>query len=112
MRATRKERSALPTATTVEGLTALLYHLAHATSQGQLDPDLVRKLGKHLGTEIDDLKENGILHAVQLTGLAEALAKFDEVAVFSEGSLLAKAASRLREDDSAQGKYDDGAYTA
>ncbi|MDF3837169.1 hypothetical protein P3W85_30060 [Cupriavidus basilensis] len=87
------------TVTTPEGLTALLQHLVHVTSQGQLDPELVRKLGKRLIKEAEVLTQAGGLNDDQLSDLDEALARLDQMINYSGGCLLSKAASRLRETD-------------
>lgn len=47
---------ASPARSAPSGLIALLFHLCHAASQGQLDPALVRDLGKRIHTEVDACK--------------------------------------------------------
>ncbi len=53
------------TETTPEGLAALVYHLAHGASQGQLDPEFVRKLAKRVGKELEAMEAADMLAARQ-----------------------------------------------
>ncbi|SDD84481.1 hypothetical protein SAMN05216345_11818 [Cupriavidus sp. YR651] len=86
-----KMNMASPARSTPSGLIALLFHLSHAASQGQLDPVLVRDLGKRLYPEIGSFKTDGATSQVELNGLAEAMDKFEDTLLAARSHMLLSA---------------------
>lgn len=90
------------TETTPEGLAALVYHLAHGASQGQLDPEFVRKLAKRVGKELEAMEEADILSPMDKSRLQDAIKTLRRTADAEEGAMLTKALERLRAEDGGQ----------
>ncbi len=95
----KSHRGSVETETTLEGLTALIYHVTHAAAQKQLDPEFARVLGKHIEVEYNRLTSHvsaadGNLHSVE-----EAMARFQSTVLTEEGQLLSKALTRLRSSE-------------
>ncbi|SDD92008.1 hypothetical protein SAMN05216345_12161 [Cupriavidus sp. YR651] len=87
------------TETTPEGLTALIYHIAHGASQGQLDPEFVRKLGKRVNRELEAMEEADQLNEEDKRQLHDAVQVLHATTDAEEGALLTKALERLRAED-------------
>jgi hypothetical protein len=87
------------TETTPEGLAALVYHLAHGASQGQLDPEFVRKLAKRVGKELEAMEAADMLSPHDKTQLHQAINTLCHTAEAEEGAMLTKALERLRAED-------------
>jgi len=87
------------TETTPEGLAALIYHIAHGASQGQLDPEFVRKLGKRVGKELEAMEAGDMLAPHDKTQLQQAIQTLHSTTDAEEGALLTKALDRLRAED-------------
>lgn len=108
--------TASPPRSTPNGLITLLFHLSHAASQGQLDPVLVRELGKRIYTEIDACKADDAKSQVELNLLSEAMARFEETLLAARSHMLIAAIRRAgsterphREADQAPGTHEGGA---
>ena len=87
------------TETTPEGLTALIYHIAHSASQGQLDPEFVRKLGKRVDKELETMEAADRLTAQDKEQLLHAVQALHRTADVEEGARLTRALERLRDHD-------------
>ncbi len=87
------------TETTPEGLAALIYHIAHGASQGQLAPEFVRKLCKRVDKELESLEGSEKLSAPDRERLHQAVQTLHTTANAEEGALLTRALKRLRSVD-------------
>jgi len=87
------------TETTPEGLAALIYHIAHGASQGQLDPEFVRKLGKRVDKELEAMEAAEHLTAADKEQLLHAVQTLQRTADVQEGARLTRALDRLRKHD-------------
>ncbi|GAA0837130.1 MAG: hypothetical protein CL858_15610 [Cupriavidus sp.] len=87
------------TETTPEGLTALMYHIAHGAAQGQLDPEFVRKLSKRIDKELDLLDAAERISAPDKERLHHAAQMLHTTTDAEEGALLTRALERLRSGD-------------
>lgn len=94
MPGTKKTLRSRPVST-ASGLVSLLYHLVHATSQGQLDPELVRDVGRILYSEMELLQSASKPSQVDMDLLREAASRFDETVLRARSSLLIDARSRI-----------------
>ncbi|QQX89769.1 hypothetical protein JJQ59_35230 (plasmid) [Cupriavidus necator] len=106
---------ASPARSTPNGLIALLFHLSHAASQAQLDPGLVRELGKRIYTEIDACKTDDAQSQVELNLLSEAMARFEDTLLAARSHMLIAAIRRAGstesphpEGDQDPGPHEDG----
>jgi len=91
--------AAAVTETTPEGLAALIYHIAHGASQGQLDPEFVRKLGKRVDKELEAMEAAEQLTAADKEQLLQAVQTLQRTADVQEGARLTRALDRLRKRD-------------
>lgn len=98
-----KRDPAVATETTAEGLAALIYHIAHGASQGQLDPEFVRKLCKRVDKEIEAMEDTAKLAAPDRDRLHHAVQTLRATADAEEGALLTRALERLRSVDAQAG---------
>ena len=87
------------TETTPEGLAALIYHIAHSASQGQLDPEFVRKLGKRVDKELEAMEAVGKMNATDKKQLLHAVQTLHTTTDVEEGARLTRALERLRDHD-------------
>ncbi|WP_019450624.1 hypothetical protein [Cupriavidus sp. BIS7] len=87
------------TETTPEGLAALIYHIAHGASQGQLDPEFVRKLGKRVDKELEAMEATDRLTVADKEQLLHAVQTLHRTADVEEGARLTRALERLRKHD-------------
>ena len=87
------------TDTTAEGLASLIYHIAHGASQGQLDPEFVRKLSKRVDKEIEAMEDTDKLTDTDRDRLHHAVQTLHATADAEEGALLTRALERLRSGD-------------
>lgn len=87
------------TETTPEGLTALIYHIAHGASQGQLDPEFVRKLSKRVDKELEAMEQAERLTAPDKERLHHAVQALHSTVDEEEGARLTRALERLRSAD-------------
>lgn len=87
------------TETTAEGLASLIYHIAHGASQGQLDPEFVRKLCKRVDKELEAMEETDRLGEPDRDRLHHAVQTLRATADAEEGALLTRALERLRSGD-------------
>lgn len=94
-----KHHPTAATETTPDGLASLIYHIAHGASQGQLDPEFVRKLSKRVDKEFDALKEAQELSAIDAQNLDRAIETLRNTADAEEGALLTRSLERLRAED-------------
>ncbi|AZG16652.1 MULTISPECIES: hypothetical protein [Cupriavidus] len=94
-----KRHTHVVTETTADGLAALLYHIAHGASQGQLDPEFVRKLCKRVDKEIEAMEDADKLTAPDRERLQHAVSTLRNTADAEEGALLTRALERLRSVD-------------
>lgn len=95
-----KRETHAATETTPDGLSALIYHIAHGASQGQLDPEFVRKLSKRVDKELEAMEERDQLAAPDRERLHQAVQALHGTANAEEGALLTKALKRLRSVES------------
>ncbi|WP_454763271.1 hypothetical protein [Cupriavidus campinensis] len=86
---------------TADGLAALLYHLVHATSQGQLDPAFARLLGRHIRGEIEAYKAASPQRGIERDMLDEAVSRFDHTLVQSQSHQLLDAVRCIGSGESA-----------
>jgi hypothetical protein len=94
MPGTKKTLRSKPVSTP-SGLVSLLYHLVHATSQGQLDPELARDVGRIIYSEMELLQSASTPSQVDMDLLREAASRFDETVLRVRSSLLIDARSRI-----------------
>lgn len=94
MPTTRKTLRSKPVST-APGLVGLLYHLVHATSQGLLEPELARDLGRLIYSEIEMLQSASTPSRVDLDLLREAASRFEDTVLQARSSLLIDAKSRI-----------------
>lgn len=94
-----KRQPNVATETTPDGLAALIYHIAHGASQGQLDPEFVRKLCKRVDKEIEAMEDGDKLAAPERERLHHAVQTLRNTADAEEGALLTRALERLRTVD-------------
>jgi hypothetical protein len=94
-----KREAVAVTETTPEGLTALIYHIAHGASQGQLDPEFVRKLGKRVDKELEAMQATERLTAADREQLLHAVQTLHKTTDVEEGARLTRALERLRSHD-------------
>jgi len=73
---------------TVDGLIALMYHLVHATSQGQIDPALARDLGRNVCREIEGFIDTNSPGTLDTERLAEAVLRLDKTLMDAQSSML------------------------
>jgi len=90
------------TETTPEGLAALIYHIAHGASQGQLDPEFVRKLGKRVDKELEAMEAGNRLTPPDKERLLHAVQTLHRTTDVEEGARLTRALERLRKHDAQQ----------
>ncbi|GJG98027.1 hypothetical protein [Cupriavidus pauculus] len=107
-----KRDQSVPTVTTPEGLASLIYHIAHGASQGQLDPEFVRKLCKRVDKEIEALEDTDTLAAPERERLHHAVQTLRTTADTEEGALLTRALERLRTVDAQAARQAPGASGA
>lgn len=98
-----KRQSTAVTETTPEGLIALIYHIAHGASQGQLDPEFVRKLCKRVDKELEAMEAAEKLAAPDRERLHHAVQSLHGTVDAEEGALLTRALERLRAADARTG---------
>ncbi|QYY32784.1 MULTISPECIES: hypothetical protein [Cupriavidus] len=94
MPSTKKALRSKPVST-APGLVSLLYHLVHATSQGLLDPELARDLGRLIYSEIETLQSASPPSRIDMDLLREAASRFDDTVLQARSSLLIDAKSRI-----------------
>lgn len=94
-----KHHAIAVTETTPEGLTALIYHIAHGAAQGHLDPEFVRKLCKRIDKELEVLESADQLTEPDRESLRHAAQTLHNTADAEEGALLTRALERLRSTD-------------
>lgn len=94
MPATKKTLRSKPVST-APGLVSLLYHLVHATSQGLVEPELARDLGRLIYSEIEMLQSASTPSRVDMDLLREAASRFEDTVLQARSSLLIDAKSRI-----------------
>lgn len=87
------------TETTADGLAALIYHIAHGASQGQLDPEFVRKLTKRVDKELEAMETARHLSRPDRDRLHHAIETLHATVDAEEGAMLTRSLERLRASD-------------
>ncbi|QUN31994.1 hypothetical protein KB879_37645 (plasmid) [Cupriavidus sp. KK10] len=100
---------ASPARSTPNGLITLLFHLSHAASQGQLDPVLVRDLGKRIYIEIDACRTDEAKSQVELKLLSEAMFRFEDTLLAARSHMLLASIRRLGSTERPHPEADRGA---
>lgn len=100
---------ASPARSTPNGLITVLFHLSHAASQGQLDPVLVRDLGKRIYIEIDACRTDEAKSQVELKLLSEAMSRFEDTLLAARSHMLLASIRRIGCTESPHPQADRGA---
>lgn len=85
------------TETTPEGLKGLIEHIGGAAAHGHLDPEFVRKLGKRIANEFQDMKASRQPGDSELAGLEQSIETLLLAADRTYGARLTRSLQRLRE---------------
>ena len=85
------------TETTPEGLKSLIEHIEGAAAQGHLDPEFVRKLGKRIANEFQEMKATR--RPGELAGLEESIEALRLASDRTYGARLTRSLQRLREHE-------------
>ncbi|RDK06535.1 hypothetical protein DN412_30735 [Cupriavidus lacunae] len=87
------------TETTPEGLMGLIEHIGGAAARGHLDPEFVRKLGKRIANEFQDMKANRQPGDNELARLEQSIEALLLAADRTYGARLTRSLQRLREHE-------------
>ncbi|XYI41305.1 hypothetical protein DAMDJJ_24515 [Cupriavidus necator] len=88
------------TETTSEGLMRLIEHIGGAAAQGHLDPEFVRKLGKRIANELQQMKATRLPGDRELAGLDDGIEALLLAADRKHGARLTRSLQKLREHES------------
>ncbi|WP_354685191.1 hypothetical protein [Cupriavidus necator] len=84
------------TETTPAGLKSLIDHIEEAATSGQLDPEFVRKLGKRIARELEEMIATTQCSESELGGLQASIEALVRAADLKEGARLTRSLQRLR----------------
>ncbi|MGH8786293.1 MAG: hypothetical protein ACREYA_14565 [Cupriavidus necator] len=87
------------TETTPEGLKRLIEHIGGAAAQGHLDPEFVRKLGKRIANELQEMKATRLPGDRELAGLEDGIEALLLAADRKYGARLTRSLQKLREHE-------------
>lgn len=92
------------TETTPAGLRSLIDHIEAAAAAGHLDPEFVRKLGKRIAKELEEMKATKLRSDSELAGLEASVAALTHAADSKDGARLTRSLQRLREHEGSAGE--------
>ncbi|WP_042877533.1 hypothetical protein [Cupriavidus necator] len=91
------------TETTPAGLRSLIDHIEAAAAAG-LDPEFVRKLGKRIAKELEEMKATKLCSDSELAGLEASVVALTHAADSKDGARLTRSLQRLREHEGPAGE--------
>ncbi|WP_454738519.1 hypothetical protein [Cupriavidus necator] len=92
------------TETTPAGLRSLIDHIESAAAGGHLDPEFVRKLGKRMAKELEQIIATGLRSESELAGLHASVEALIHAADLKNGARLTRSLQRLREHEISPGE--------